>query len=89
MKKMNSTSDVYPAIPIVSEEAGQPFFTIGRSGGMQDPDFTLDGVGMQLRHCVIEDRGPKDGCFIQVCMLPQQQKKGDSRKPTKIAVALP
>ena len=56
---------------------------------MQDPDFTLDGVGMQLRHCVIEDRGPKDGCFIQVCMLPQQQKKGDSRKPTKIAVALP
>ena len=28
-------------------------------------DFTLDGVGMQLRHCAIEDRGPRDGCFIQ------------------------
>ena len=51
-------------IPIVAEEAGAPF-TIGRSGGRRDPDFVLDGVGMQLHHCVIEDRGPEEGCYIQ------------------------
>lgn len=43
------------SISIINPDDGQPF-TIGKQGGARENDFVLNGVGMQVRHCVIKLR---------------------------------
>ena len=62
-------------VPVVTEGGGK--FCIGRSGGASDNDFTLNGVGMQVRHAAIEPSWDKEGhqfysiaaCVAGACVL--------------------